>query len=98
MKLKLKLKAFAASLVLAAASGQAGATIQTGANGELFLTVVSSDNLVSFTKDLGITMDSFLSGFAGASVSLSTDAAWNQRSEEHTSELQSQSNLVCRLL
>src|SRR6266853_6217031 len=23
---------------------------------------------------------------------------WNQRSEEHTSELQSQSNLVCRLL
>ena len=78
MELKLKLKTFAASLVLAAASGQAGATIQTGANGELFLTVVSSDNLVSFTKDLGITMDSFLSGFAGASVSLSTDAAWNQ--------------------
>src|SRR2546430_4456981 len=24
--------------------------------------------------------------------------AWNQRSEEHTSELQSQSNIVCRLL
>src|SRR5688572_31566809 len=27
-----------------------------------------------------------------------TDAEVNQRSEEHTSELQSQSNLVCRLL
>src|SRR5688572_31921101 len=25
-------------------------------------------------------------------------AKWSQRSEEHTSELQSQSNLVCRLL
>ncbi len=78
MKLRLKLKAFAASLVLAAASGQAGATIQTGTSGELFLTVVSSDNLVSFTKDLGITADSFLSGFAGGSFNLSADAAWNQ--------------------
>src|SRR2546430_7894562 len=27
-----------------------------------------------------------------------TTAAWTMRSEEHTSELQSQSNLVCRLL
>src|SRR2546430_6682874 len=26
------------------------------------------------------------------------DVAWHDRSEEHTSELQSQSNLVCRLL
>src|SRR5205085_6810074 len=26
------------------------------------------------------------------------EARWNERSEEHTSELQSQSNLVCRLL
>src|SRR2546430_11470326 len=26
------------------------------------------------------------------------DPAWRHRSEEHTSELQSQSNLVCRLL
>ncbi len=78
MKLRLKLKAFAASLVLAAASGQAGATIQTGTGGELFLTVVSSDNLVSFTKDLGISANSFLSGFAGGSFNLSADAAWNQ--------------------
>src|SRR2546430_6509885 len=28
----------------------------------------------------------------------STRRPWGQRSEEHTSELQSQSNLVCRLL
>src|SRR3972149_7663898 len=27
-----------------------------------------------------------------------SDGGWSQRSEEHTSELQSQSNLVCRLL
>src|SRR2546430_3926443 len=32
------------------------------------------------------------------SVSVQTAAAGPQRSEEHTSELQSQSNLVCRLL
>jgi len=76
--MKLKLKAFAASLVLAAASGQAGATIQTGASGELFLTVVSTDNLVSFTKDRGITAGSYLGGFAGGSLSLSADAAWTQ--------------------
>src|SRR6266853_3917410 len=29
---------------------------------------------------------------------LSAGRGWNARSEEHTSELQSQSNLVCRLL
>src|SRR2546430_4570585 len=34
--------------------------------------------------------------FAGDSGALSTEQA--RRSEEHTSELQSQSNLVCRLL
>src|SRR2546430_11614741 len=34
---------------------------------------------------------------AGASTSKATAPQW-QRSEEHTSELQSQSNLVCRLL
>src|SRR2546427_4920488 len=33
-----------------------------------------------------------------ASAAESTPAASPQRSEEHTSELQSQSNLVCRLL
>src|SRR2546430_11059991 len=31
-------------------------------------------------------------------VTPSTSRPWQKRSEEHTSELQSQSNLVCRLL
>src|SRR2546430_10047737 len=31
-------------------------------------------------------------------VTIPVLAAWESRSEEHTSELQSQSNLVCRLL
>src|SRR2546430_6668530 len=35
---------------------------------------------------------------AGAPSGASTAPAWCRRSEEHTSELQSQSNLVCRLL
>src|SRR5258708_16870876 len=78
MKLRLKLKAFAASLVLAAASGQAGATIQTVTVGEILLTVVPSYTLVSFTNDLGISPNSFMSGFAGGSFNLSADAAWNQ--------------------
>src|SRR5690606_41139028 len=33
-----------------------------------------------------------------AEVELTFDPPWSQRSEEHTSELQSRENLVCRLL
>src|SRR6266853_5160517 len=43
----------------------------------------------------------WLSKSMGRSVRLPTEAEWEKaarRSEEHTSELQSQSNLVCRLL
>src|SRR2546430_12818741 len=36
--------------------------------------------------------------FAGVGIGSVTLLPWVQRSEEHTSELQSQSNLVCRLL
>src|SRR2546430_12473241 len=36
--------------------------------------------------------------FRSREVGLGNDAAYVPRSEEHTSELQSQSNLVCRLL
>src|SRR2546427_2902573 len=53
----------------------------------------------------GVGMNSksaFAAGLIKAgSISLSTVCPWlflNWRSEEHTSELQSQSNLVCRLL
>src|SRR2546430_10920103 len=47
--------------------------------------------------------DSFLGGFRGIWTSLAglvaSPRSWRRsRSEEHTSELQSQSNLVCRLL
>src|SRR2546430_11860697 len=35
---------------------------------------------------------------ANATREAETSPPWNPRSEEHTSELQSQSNLVCRLL
>src|SRR5688572_31291466 len=37
-------------------------------------------------------------GAAGARAEARTDRPFHGRSEEHTSELQSQSNLVCRLL
>src|SRR2546430_4312781 len=36
--------------------------------------------------------------FRASRTACSRDQAWLARSEEHTSELQSQSNLVCRLL
>src|SRR2546427_7318363 len=37
-------------------------------------------------------------GGDSTNVYLADSSSWNHRSEEHTSELQSQSNLVCRLL
>src|SRR2546430_11363380 len=41
-------------------------------------------------------VNSFGQPIVGASLTSASDSRW--RSEEHTSELQSQSNLVCRLL
>src|SRR5688572_31897148 len=40
----------------------------------------------------------FFSKRIGCRARIQTALVWNGRSEEHTSELQSQSNLVCRLL
>src|SRR5688572_32241071 len=40
----------------------------------------------------------FVYGGSGGLGDLNADGAQGNRSEEHTSELQSQSNLVCRLL
>src|SRR2546426_8339002 len=37
-------------------------------------------------------------GDCGCNVTEPTEVEWNMRSEEHTSELQSPCNLVCRLL
>src|SRR5688572_30905294 len=48
------------------------------------------------TGDAGAT--TILDVSSGAALVFVTDLNSNGRSEEHTSELQSQSNLVCRLL
>src|SRR5688572_31890815 len=48
-----------------------------------------------FNAEVNMRRDEIKLLFIGDSI---TDAWRNARSEEHTSELQSQSNLVCRLL
>ncbi len=90
MKLKLKLLVAAAAL---AAAGQASAAISTSqsGNGELFLSVYDSVAQMSYTRDLGITIDGFvssansnltfaadslLSGFKGADGLLNTGITW----------------------
>jgi len=75
--MKPKPKALTAALFLAVTSGPAGAVIRTSDNGALFLTTVSPGNVVSYTRDIGITMDSFLSGRAGLYANLSADSVRN---------------------
>jgi hypothetical protein len=68
--MKLKYKLTLAALAFAAA-GQANASIadfNTG-NGELFFSLWDPVNQVSYTRDLGISMNDFLSGTAGTSPS-----------------------------
>jgi hypothetical protein len=62
--MKLKLSFLAGALALAV-TGQASAAINgvsTTGNGDLILSIWDTTTLTSYTKDLGITMDSFLSG------------------------------------
>src|SRR2546430_6708584 len=47
---------------------------------------------------LGTTAGTIASGALGEAGGVKGDGFYTMRSEEHTSELQSQSNLVCRLL
>lgn len=63
--MKLKMKLVAAAVALASANG-AFAAIDNAAsgNGELFLSVFDAAKGISYTRDLGINMDSFLSGGA----------------------------------
>ncbi|MCL5059404.1 MAG: PEP-CTERM sorting domain-containing protein [Candidatus Thermoplasmatota archaeon] len=72
--MKLKLIALAAML----AAGSANATIQDGSagNGELFMTVLDSVGLKSYTLDLNLTMNDFLAGIAvsGKSYNYTADA------------------------
>lgn len=79
---KFKSLAAAAALVLAAPAFAAIAPGSTN-NGELFLVVQDSVAKVSFTYDLGITMDAFIANATGAapmsySFDLSGNALWNQ--------------------
>jgi hypothetical protein len=72
--MKLKLIALAAML----AAGSANAAIVDGStgNGELFMTVLDSVGQKSYTLDLNLTMNDFLSGVAvsGASYNYAADA------------------------
>ena len=72
--MKLKMIALAAML----AAGSANAAIQDGSagNGELFMTVLDSVGLQSYTLDLNLTMNDFLAGIAvsGASYNYAADA------------------------
>ncbi|ODU50844.1 MAG: hypothetical protein ABS92_01770 [Thiobacillus sp. SCN 63-374] len=72
--MKLKLIALAAML----AAGSANAAIVDGStgNGELFMTVLDQAGQKSYTLDLNLTMNDFLSGVAvsGASYSYAADA------------------------
>src|SRR2546427_9027752 len=61
----------------------------------LFRSATSTALLAAFTSSTGVPMTTSIPSFLN---SRATTLAISGRSEEHTSELQSQSNLVCRLL
>jgi len=70
--MKLKMKLLAAAVALASANGAFAAIGASGTgNGELFLSVYDASKSISYVRDLGITMDSFLSGGAVAPVNTS---------------------------
>src|SRR5688572_31757981 len=53
---------------------------------------------LAHAADAGGQLQAYLAAHAQARIRLQRVFARERRSEEHTSELQSQSNLVCRLL
>jgi hypothetical protein len=76
----MKLKLIALAAMLAAGSANAaildGSFAASGGNGELFMTVLDSVGQKSYTLDLNLTMNDFLSGVAvsGASYNYAADA------------------------
>src|SRR2546426_8529165 len=69
-----------------------GKVLADGKGDRLFI-ADSDHNRIVITKPDGILIDTVGTGERGAS-----DGSFDKRSEEHTSELQSPCNLVCRLL
>src|SRR2546430_3322878 len=65
-----------------------------------YTTLFRSDNYWSTSRRSGIARRQFTGGAVCLGRATANNRAGNEnrRSEEHTSELQSQSNLVCRLL
>src|SRR2546422_5662013 len=85
--------AIAVMLVLAVDSSCHGSTAPTGVGGRSFnhIVMVVEEN-TDYTSVIGSSSMPYLNGLA-QQYGLAT-----QRSEEHTSELQSRLHLVCRLL
>src|SRR5688572_32242053 len=67
-----------------------------------YTTLFRSEGVAAFLAELGAPgiRESVVAGTLGAidADGQVVERGWEMRSEEHTSELQSQSNLVCRLL
>src|SRR2546427_3531761 len=76
-----------------ASAGMLAAQIEPLDNGLVALAVRSRDQYQRLAAELGDTTGIAIGFWAGGIAAIALD-----RSEEHTSELQSQSNLVCRLL
>ena len=71
----MKLKMIALAAMLAAGSANAAIDNGSGGNGELFMTVWDSVGQQSYTLDLNLTMNDFLTGVAaGTSYSYAADA------------------------
>src|SRR2546430_6506775 len=56
------------------------------------------DEIAALQPGEQVACHPMIAGCRNCPILLFTWNAWRRRSEEHTSELQSQSNLVCRLL
>src|SRR5699024_8054156 len=96
------------SKVLAAALGAAGAlAVANTASADTQVQVQSGDTVWGFAQQYATTVDSISTAnqladpnviYVGQQLVIPSSAVSAARSEEHTSELQSRFDLVCRLL